>query len=475
MKKIFIFLLFICFGFSTSSLYAETDSITCYIYMYNKASVGCNCYVGYSGTAPSSAIYVWNFAGGVIVSGSGQGPYYIRWDTAGYKTVTVHVTYQGQDCNTSRTTHIIPAPLAYNVTGGGSYPNGGSGVPIGLSGSQLNYNYYLYKVGNTSSVASMTGSGNALNFGNFTAAGTYYCMGKVDSSSSSCLVYMHDSVTVTISGYVPTPYICMVTYDTATQRNKVVWNKYPGLHISHYNVYKQTTHEGSFIKIGQVPFASFSTFVDTTTNPIMIAQKYELSATDSTNSESLLSSYHKTCHLEVSPGVQGFNLIWNQYEGFTFYTYRIHRKLNNGPWELTDSVASDQVSYTDPYVTSGLMTYYIAVTRTYPCNPSLKSGEYESVVSNTMTSAPLGIDEVNSKGIAVYPNPARERLNLLFPASQGNVLTCIGVYSMDGRKFLEQSSTQARLEVDISALPAGMYFVRAVSKDGTRTEKFVKD
>ena len=39
---------------------------------------------------------------------------------------------------------INPLPTVYNVTGGGAYFSGGSGVPIGLSGSQSDVNYQLY-------------------------------------------------------------------------------------------------------------------------------------------------------------------------------------------------------------------------------------------------------------------------------------------------------------------------------------------
>jgi len=266
----------------------------------------------------------------------------------------------------------------------------------------------------------------------------------------------------------------MVSYDTSTQRNKIVWNKTTGQHLSHFNIYKQTYQENVFTKIGQVSYASFSTFVDTTTNPIVMAQKYEMTVTDSSGNESLKCPYHKTVHLEVSPGVQGFNLIWNHYEGFTFYTYMIHRKLNAGAWQLIDSVASDQISYTDPYFTSGLMTYYLEVIRYSPCNPTLKSGLYESVVSNTMTSAPLGITEINALKVLVYPNPAQQKINVMLPSS-GNVSADLEVYSADGRKYLEQIINQSKAELDLSTLPSGMYFLKVLSKEGVGTGKFVKE
>ncbi|MEI7801980.1 MAG: PKD domain-containing protein [Bacteroidota bacterium] len=47
--------------------------------------------VTYTGNAPAGATYNWNFAGGTIVSGSGQGPYDIQWSTSGNHTVTLQV------------------------------------------------------------------------------------------------------------------------------------------------------------------------------------------------------------------------------------------------------------------------------------------------------------------------------------------------------------------------------------------------
>jgi len=64
-------------------------------------------------------------------------------------------------------------PATFNTTGGGTYcgPNG-TGLPVGISGSQVNTNYKLYKDGVATSVV-VAGTGNAISFGNQLAAGTY--------------------------------------------------------------------------------------------------------------------------------------------------------------------------------------------------------------------------------------------------------------------------------------------------------------
>lgn len=48
--------------------------------------------ITYTGNAPSNATYAWDFDGGNVVSGSGQGPYQISWLTGGTKDITLTVT-----------------------------------------------------------------------------------------------------------------------------------------------------------------------------------------------------------------------------------------------------------------------------------------------------------------------------------------------------------------------------------------------
>ncbi|MGE0636799.1 MAG: PKD domain-containing protein [Bacteroidia bacterium] len=48
--------------------------------------------ITYTGSAPPNATYTWDFDGGNVVSGSGQGPYQISWLTGGTKDITLTVT-----------------------------------------------------------------------------------------------------------------------------------------------------------------------------------------------------------------------------------------------------------------------------------------------------------------------------------------------------------------------------------------------
>ncbi len=87
-------------------------------------------------------------------------------------------------------------PMAFSVTGGGSYCSGGSGVAIGLAGSEFGVNYQLKK-GAANSGSSVPGTGSAITFGNKIFAGTYTVVAT--SALSGCTATMPGSASVTIN------------------------------------------------------------------------------------------------------------------------------------------------------------------------------------------------------------------------------------------------------------------------------------
>jgi hypothetical protein len=85
--------------------------------------------------------------------------------------------------------------IAYDVTGGGSYCQGGGGVPVGLSNSETGVTYQLIRDGVDVAGATVTGTGSAISFGNQTVAGTY-TVRATDANGSNM---MTGSVTVTVN------------------------------------------------------------------------------------------------------------------------------------------------------------------------------------------------------------------------------------------------------------------------------------
>ena len=95
-----------------------------------------------------------------------------------------------------RTLAVAVGLTVYNVSGGGSYCEGGAGVCISLSGSQLGIEYKLL-LNNIYTGTTLQGTGNALSFCNILTAGNYSLMAF--NASTSCSINMTGSATVSVN------------------------------------------------------------------------------------------------------------------------------------------------------------------------------------------------------------------------------------------------------------------------------------
>jgi len=125
-------------------------------------------------------------------------------------TYTVVAINPSTACNKTMTgaaTIVVnPLPVAYTVTGGGNYCNGGSGVHVGISGSNTGISYQLYNGGGTAIGSAIMGTGLALDFGSQTLAGTYTVVAT--NAGTTCTNHMSGFATVGIN---PLPTVNTVT------------------------------------------------------------------------------------------------------------------------------------------------------------------------------------------------------------------------------------------------------------------------
>ncbi|MFH1322104.1 MAG: FG-GAP-like repeat-containing protein [Bacteroidota bacterium] len=187
--------------------------------------------------------------------------------------------------------------------------------------------------------------------------------------------------------------ICIITVDSATGKNLIVWEKEPGLSIDSYNIYKEGTQANVYFRIGTVPYDSLSIFVDLQANPAQRSWRYKLTAGDTciSESESEMSPLHKSIHLTVNLGLNGeVNLIWDHYEGFAFGTYYIYRGSSPNDMDSLDALPSNLNSYTDFSPPSGQLFYQVAAILPTGCTATLKTKDYNSSKSNTTAIASAG-------------------------------------------------------------------------------------
>jgi hypothetical protein len=205
-------------------------------------------------------------------------------------------------------------------------------------------------------------------------------------------VDINDSVTIADP-------ICLVTVDSLTGTNKIVWQKTSGQGIKDFKIYRETSQAGVYQLMGTIPFDSLSTFTDPNASPLQHSWRYKLSATDSCGNESVLSTEHKTIHLVINVGIipNTVNLIWDHYQGFAYNSYYIYRYSQAEGWKLLDSLASSLNSYTDNNLPASLNGLFYIIEARHPngCTATKAAENHNSSRSNVATlfgsAAPLSV------------------------------------------------------------------------------------
>jgi hypothetical protein len=278
--------------------------------------------------------------------------------------------------------------------------------------------------------------------------------------------------------------ICMVTVDTITGKNQIIWNKSGSVKIKSFNIYKESTSSGVYFLAGNVPYNQLSVFTDTLANPQTRSWRYKISEVDSCGEESAMSPSHKTIHLTSNLGVGGVvNLIWDDYEGLTFGTYYVYRDTVYGKMTKIDSIPNNVFTYTDNSVPHATNIYYqIGIKNPFPCTPTRSSINFNSSRSNGghLVKIPTGIREWEEElnAVLVYPNPSAGLFNVNLDLSNKQTLS-LRVFNAMGQLLREEHlgmlTGSVRKQIDLSGFPKGVYFLQMAGDAGIVTRRIIID
>lgn len=276
--------------------------------------------------------------------------------------------------------------------------------------------------------------------------------------------------TVMIStGAIPQD-ICLVTVDTSSTKNLIIWEKPITTSIDSFRIYREIGLN-NYVKIGAVAYEEPSKFTDNVQgiNPNTTSYRYKIAAYDNCGNESVKSNHHRTIHLSTPQFTppQTFDLIWtNNYEGFEISQYYILRDGNNtGNWVIIDSVSFGSNSYTDLYAPSDSTTYLIQAVHPAGCMVTKSSENHNSSRSNKTypLSAPGGIGTIyEDAGFGIYPNPNEGSFELFMRNSdkflspyEGRIYNVLGevIYS------LSNPTSPLPLLIDLTKNGKGIYFI----------------
>ena len=339
----------------------------------------------------------------------------------------------------------------------------------------LTYQWYVH--------SNLYSTGQIINYCNkypFTFSGDSLKLIVTDANSQQATYF--NGVSNLLSSTIPLGYqICIVTVDSATGKNLLVWDQATDPSVVSYNIYKENT-SSVFTVIANVPRTSFSTFIDTSSKPAQVSAIYNMTMVDSCGFESswLSTIAASTIHLAISAGIPpAWNLAWNYTQGYSIVQYRIWRATTLNHPVLIDSVANSIISYTDLTPPPGVLYYSIEAVSTAACNPSLRKSNtsnsvYSSSLSNVASTGVTGIQEYNlNNNFSIYPNPLVDKFYVESTTSSKYPMT-ISLFDIVGKQVSQTiKSTSDKTEMDVSGFNEGIYFIQIKTAEGMVTKKIV--
>lgn len=200
-------------------------------------------------------------------------------------------------------------------------------------------------------------------------------------------------------------------------------------------------------------------------------------AGDYSNSEDIIYHFAPT-----TPG-DGVKITFTQVEIETSTTTGSaggcwdYLSFYNGPSITSPVLAAVKCGETgkSPSVATSLLSVGDSFTSTDPSGELTVRFRSDSSVpkagwSATVSCAVLAVDNVNASKFSYYPNPTTGILNI----SASGKIDNVDVYNVVGQKVLSFAPNADRSEINMSALPKGLYFVKALVKGQIITNKVIK-
>lgn len=147
-------------------------------------------------------------------------------------------------------------------------------------------------------------------------------------------------------------------------------------------------------------------------------------------------------------------------------------------WAMKADHYSIYGSYDDSFdnIQWGINNTKTATTSTQIKYPGNDPYYYYNVLKTKLTSnADLAvINPTLQTKLSLYPNPAKDELNISFPTTDLENAEVI-IYTITGKKVISESTTALKSSINIKQLSKGTYIIKVLYKDKTYVEKFIKN
>ncbi len=363
---------------------------------------------------------------------------------------------------------IHPLPAVFNVTGGGTTNDcGNTGLPVGLSGSEISATYQLLRSG-VNQGAPVNGTGSPISFGN-QIKGTYTVVAT--RTATGCTSKMSGSAIVKQTGLVP-PQPGLISLDTIDN----VTNLCGGGNFT----YRISAVPGALSYVW-TPVTGGSVVANNGTSALL-----SFPATFSTGSVKVRAQ--NNCGLStirslavrsvVKPiGISGPTSVTKQQS--VIYTVIKPDLTVTYQWTVPTGVVINGGQGTPTLNVKWRSTAgVIKVATRNDCGTSAAASLSVAVVSTLATDAKFATATTIETDLSVSPNPTNGRARLYFTAHTKDKYT-VEVIDMYGKVIMlrEGVSIQGtnQVELDLSNKPQAMYFISLISKEtGRKTVRLIK-
>lgn len=280
----------------------------------------------------------------------------------------------------------------------------------------------------------------------------------------------------TVESTLPDPVeICLVTVDSTTNTNLVVWEKPITTGIDHFNIYRETSQAGLYQIVDAVPYADESIYNDLVASPNVRSWRYKISSVDDCGNESELSLSHKTIHLVISHGLgSDINLFWDSYEGFNYSNFLLRRYTDADGWTTIQTMPTNLFTYTDQPITTDGLLYEVTVGSPSTCSTTKMAQDFNTTRSNRdnrlSTGQPNSISELLNQVVNIYPNPANNFINIENSSSQ---VIEARILDQTGRMISSTALVPGQTKIDCGKLAMGVYNIELHSQGAKTLKRFV--
>ncbi len=306
---------------------------------------------------------------------------------------------------------------------------------------------------------------------NITQTGSYF----VTNIESDGCERISDTLTISIKPAPSAPSICMVTVDSLSTHNIVIWDKSPYTDADHFRIYRED-FTNIYSLVGLVPYDSLSEFHDLSANPNVTTKRYKLSAVDTCGQESVMSNYHNTLYIAyVGNGQYLWNPLYTIENSPNPVTQYVLMRDDNstGVWNQVATTAGTQNTLTDPAFASFPNGKW-RVETSWSISCLATRGAINTSRSNIKAPTSLiGIHDNDflAGGIQIYPNPSVGLITI--ESSLFTEKTAVTIYNVLGELVYNTSFNGTKNQLDLKELSSGVYTVNISTNNQQVIKKIV--